>query len=103
VPGRRPASLHVGRSPDRRSPRVDRRFVLRFPVAGLAQATKLSVGCSARVGHRQVRVLASWLGGRYAHCVLVAPRRTRGWHLWGTVRVNASQQHARRWFSRLVR
>jgi hypothetical protein len=95
--------LHVGRSPDRRSPRVDRRFVLRFPVAGLARGEKRSVACRAQVGHRHVHVLASWLDRGYAHCVLVAPRKSRGWHLWGTVRVSASDERARRWFSRLVR
>ena len=97
------ARLQLGRSPDRRSPRVDRRYLLRFPIAGLVPGQKRSVACHARVGHRDVRVLASWLQRGYAHCVLVAPRKSRGWHLWGTVRVSASDTQARRWFSRLVR
>jgi uncharacterized protein YkwD len=101
VPAASGARLHVGRSPDRKAPRVDRRYVLRFPVGGPVSGQK-HVACKARVGHRHARVLASWLGGGYAHCVLVAPRHTHGWYLWGTVRVAASDQLARRWFSRRV-
>jgi hypothetical protein len=39
----------------------------------------------------------------YAQCVLVAPRRTRGLHLTGTVQIHAGELQARRWFSRPVR
>ncbi len=97
------ARLQVGRSPDRRSPRVDRRYTLRFPVAGLTGGEKRAVACQARVGHRHVHVLATWLDRGWAHCVLVAPRKSRGWYLWGTLRIRASDGQARRWFSRVVR
>ena len=101
-PSARPAPkphVAVGPSPDRREPRADRRFVLRFPVSLSASVAHRGVTCRARVG----RVLASGLDGGYASCVLVAPRGTKGLRIWGTVEVRAGGAKARRWFSRLVR
>ena len=101
-PSARPAPkphVALGSSPDRREPRADRRFVLRFPVSLSARAARRGVKCRAHVG----RVLACALGGGYARCVLVAPRGTKGRRIWGTVEVRAGGAKARRWFSRLVR
>ncbi len=89
----------VGASPDRRLPHADRRFVLRFPVSLSARTARRGVTCRAHVG----RVLAAGFVGRYARCILVAPRGSRGRHVWGTVEVRAGGLATRRWFSRLVR
>ena len=101
-PAARPAAprlhLAVGPSPDRRGPRADRRFVLRFPLSPSAHARR-GVTCRAHVG----RVLASGFGGGYARCVRVAPRGTKGRRVWGIVEVRVGGVKVRRWFSRLVR
>jgi uncharacterized protein YkwD len=98
--------LRVARSPDRRAARVDRLYLLRFPVRalpGAARVTRGGVVCRASVGRRHAKVVAAGFRGGFARCILVAPRRTRGLHLAGTMHIRASHLHARHWFSRLVR
>ena len=95
--------VRLARSPDRRSPRPDRRFTLRFPVVGMNATTRAPVTCSAQVRHRTVRVLAEGVRRGYAQCIFAVPRHTRGHRVWGTVQVKSASGAARRWFSRLVR
>jgi uncharacterized protein YkwD len=100
------SGLDVTRSPDRGAARVDRLYLLRFPVRALpgrVRVTRGGVACHARVGHRHAKIVAAGFRGGFARCILVAPRHTRGLHLTGTMRIRASQLHTRRWFSRHIR
>ncbi|MGZ8693810.1 MAG: CAP domain-containing protein [Gaiellaceae bacterium] len=97
------ARIRLARSPDRRSPRPDRRFTLRFPVVGTNAKARGPVECHAQVGHRTVRVLAEGVRRGYAQCIFAVPRHTRGHRVWGTVQVKSPSGPARRWFSRVVR
>ena len=97
-----PVTISLGRSPDRGSPKADRRFVVRFPVQASVKTARRGVTCSAHMGRRDVRVLASGFSGPYAQCILVSPRDSTGRRIWGMVEVRESGAAARRWFSRLV-
>jgi uncharacterized protein YkwD len=102
-----PGQLAVSRLVRRRHirPYAGWRFAVRVAALSRKTGKRITHGgvkCDARVGRRYLRVVVNAFKGRLAACAWRVPRRLKGRHLSGRIRVRSEQGWGVRWFGRRV-